>query len=296
MVKKLFLILALWLSFAVPALPQLLCVYPGLCSPSSTGGPPPTAWTPLDITSATLVAWYRINDPNGVVSQGADVYNGSATTNWTDRSGNGRTLIKNGSPAWNATGLASGYPTVDTTAGGLGGSAFFRIASGFGLTSAKLGVFHIGAVGTNFGGERIISAAPSGGSDDTTGSIPLLITDGTTITQYQSGFGTQNQTYTAAAAVLLEIYQSASAVQFAKNAVPGASPVSGSPAISYDTFALSAQSNNAANVGGSKTAELVVIDGVLSSGDLSKLEGYLACNNGQQALLPSGHPYKTACP
>jgi len=43
-------------------------------------------------------------------------------------------------------------------------------------------------------------------------------------------------------------------------------------------------------------AEILIFDQALSAGDLDTITGYLAWKWGQQASLPSGHPYKSAPP
>jgi hypothetical protein len=42
--------------------------------------------------------------------------------------------------------------------------------------------------------------------------------------------------------------------------------------------------------------EFVAYSSPLSTNDQVTMEGYLACKWGEQALLPAGHKYKTACP
>lgn len=251
-------------------------------------------WTPADLTDAPL-GWYRTRDPNGVVADGDDVYDGSATTNWIDRSGNGKTLTKQGDPTYSANGLATGQSAVFLD----GVDDAFAISTGLGYPSSiRPGAFAVIKSSGQFSGHtRLFSLNASGANDfSSNGCIPLHQESESSLVYWYDGFGTGVATTDGEVALVAGYPDTATTVTSAKNATAGGAARAFTTGITFDALALGRQSHSNGGFWRGHVAELVIVEGVLSTNDRQKLEGYLAWNNGQEALLPVGHPYKAAAP
>lgn len=264
-----------------------------------------TLWTPLDLTSVQLVAWYRVRDPSGVVPEGVDVFDGTKVTNWYDRSGMGNHLrafpsYSNTDTIYTPGGLGNGLAAVRTS-GIYYGTGFFGPVS---FPAGRLGVF--GSLNQSSaqqgGGARLVSIGNvSGGNDGnqdySTPNAILLYND--------NGAGTEITTYFGPVAstpvvpntpIVVGTYYRGSDVQgLSLNGTEV-----GTLTRSYDNTPLNLGigSNGAYNgsywVGA--LAEFVFFNGPLSDDERYKLEGYIAWNNGTQGSLPAGHPYAAAPP
>lgn len=245
-------------------------------------------WTPANLTSVTLEGWYRVHDPAAVLADGSDISTTSSVNTWADQSGHGRTLTKEGSPTYDANGLSTGHPAVVFPFAG------FRTAAGAGYpTSAVIGSMVIGTTTTD---GRVTSLNASASTDfGTSGVIPLL-QGGSTLTYWYNG-GIANTTHTENTTVVIfeGVPLSSTTADVGINTVLSGTPgtITG---LTLDRMGLFAESDSGTGTPAGTCAECILWAGVISLTERRKLEGYIAWNNGQQALLPGGHPYAGAAP
>lgn len=249
-----------------------------------------TLWKPSDLSSVTLEGWYRVHDVTGTDPDGADVSTTATVASWADKSGHGRTLTAIGTPLYDANGLATGHPAV--TANGTG----FRTAAGMAYpSSAVMGAMVLGSLTS---GCRVVSLVASSGNDyDANGQIPIL--GGSSSVQYWYNFGTATSpSFTSGAVVLMEgVPTSTTTADAGINTVDSGAPLA-LAGVTLDRMGFFANAGTSADNPSTlaTAAEFVLWAGVISTADLQKLQGYIAWNNGQQALLPGGHPYASAAP
>ncbi len=247
-----------------------------------------TLWTPVNLTSVTLEGWYRVHDPANVLADGSDISTTGSPNTWADQSGNARTLTKEGAPGYDANGLATGHPAVTFTTAG------FRTAAGAGYPSnAVIGSMIIGTTTTD---GRLTSLNASGQQDfGASGVIPFL--QGSGNIDYWYNFATAS--FTHANSTIVAIFEavplSTTTADVGLNTVLSGTPVT-IAGVTHDRMGLFAESDTGSNNPNGSCAENILWAGVISTDDLQKLEGYIAWNNGQQALLPGGHPYAGAAP
>ena len=254
---------------------------------------------PTDITSATLRGWYRTIDPDGIVAAGADVYSGSAVTNWTDRSGAGNTLVKEGSPTYAANGLATGRPTISG-----GGSNGFRTATGLALPSTGVPIWAIalGRITANNDYYRILGLnTPSNGDVFSQGVVPLINSPSFAGQNRFSYFYAFSETLTDISLNTFGLFEgiptsSTSAVSRLNGGAASGSITLDMVGKSMDRLGFMTTSHAASEGASFEAAEMVWGTGVLSTADREWLEGCLLWNNGLQALLPGGHTHASARP
>lgn len=248
-------------------------------------------WTPANLTSVTLEGWYRLRDPAGILADGSDLtLSGSNVTAWADRSGNSRTLANSGTPTYSATGLDGTYPGVTSAFGGDG----LRTAAGAGYpSSAVIGSMAVCFTTTN---GRISSLNASGQQDfGSSGFIPLFQSGGDILYWYNFATATAVHANSTNVAILEGVPLSTTTADVGANTVLSGTPIT-ITGVTLDRMGLFAESDSGGNGPAGSIAENVLWAGVISTTELQKLEGYIAWNNGQQALLPGGHPYVSAAP
>jgi hypothetical protein len=259
---------------------------------------PSRAWTPADLPN--LYAWFKADDPSSVVS-------GSNYTKWIDLSGNGHdATVTAGAVAKVTAGIgsldagrfttnSSNIMTIANSSGFLNnkaGACFAALTVPEYTGSTNLG--HMFGIDTNdLGFARFYVRYP-----DTTAMRPSLLgrrLDADTLQRVPTPAnvtGVQalvvNVNYSAAKA---EIHVSGTMVvnttfQTAGNTSP---TNSNGPALIGN---LVSSSNSYAGL----FAEILLLDTALSANNVARLEGYMYWRCGQQALLPSNHPYKNAAP
>lgn len=257
---------------------------------------PTRPWLPTDATSVTIQGWYRTIDPNGVVAVGADVISAGAVTNWTDRSGQGRTLFKEGTPTVNTTGFGTGRPTIVG-----GGSNGFRTSTSLPFpTGAVHGAMAIGNIAASVSDYyRLVGFNTQYNADVfDQGIVPLMKMQYADAISYFYSFANSTSAFTLGTAALLEGYPTSTTTGRS-----GVNAVAASSDITFDMVGKTMErmgfmvtSSGASEGFQFEAAEEVNWTGVISSGDLAKMQGYLAWNNGKQSLLPSGHAYELAAP
>lgn len=247
-------------------------------------------WTPANLTTVTLEGWYRVHDPAAILADGSDLTIVSSVVNaWADQSGHTRTLSKDtGSPGYDANGLSTGHPAV--TCGFCG----FRTAAGMGYpSSAVVGMMLIGTVNNATG--RVISLNASGQTDSGASGLILYQTSGN-INYFQNGVKASQPLTPSTTPVIVEgVPLSTTTADAGVNAVLSGTP-GATVGITFDRMGLFAVSDSGGSDCSGSCAESILWAGVISSGERQQLEGYIAWNNGQQALLPGGHPYASAAP
>jgi hypothetical protein len=237
----------------------------------SSGGAP--AWTPTALGSA-LALWLDAGDASTIT------LNGSTVSQWNDKSGNGR----NASQA-----TAANQPTY--TPSGLNGKPVLTFdgsddfLSFQGVHDAQWSIATVGrANGANQGFVQF------GGLN----SLGSLFTEGTYRARPTTGgVSDASAPCTPGENVILSATYGVSTTDVWKNGVIG-TPAS-----------LGGVASNALSTIGSLQnlfflngfiSEMVVTNGVLSTTDRQRLEGYLAHKWGLEANLPAGHPFKSLPP
>jgi hypothetical protein len=263
-------------------------------------------WTPANLTSVLLVGWYRLRDPNGIIAQGADAFNGTDVTAWKDRSGLGNDLPRfprndASDMVYRADGFGAGIASIRTSGIYYGTGWTGPVA---GIPSGKMGAFAAlmtnSAQSTN--GARILSTGnvPGGNAGNQDYSSPnaiLIYEDGTAGTNLTTYFGpSAGMTVSPGVPMVVGTYHKGDNVQgLALDGVEKATLSRG-----YDTAPLNLGiGTNGAYKGAywlGDHAEYVLFMGTLSLTEQQQLSGYMAWNNGTQGSLPANHPYKAAAP
>jgi hypothetical protein len=248
-----------------------------------------TLWKPTDLTSVTLEGWYRVHDVTGSTGDGADLTGTSPVTAWADKSGHGRNLANAGSPVYSATGLDATHPAVTLSFCG-----FWTAAGQSYPAGAVLGAMVVGGLSSS---GRVVSFTAGAGNDyDNTGMIPIYDPSASVQFYYNGASCDISSAAIAIPALLAGIPLSTTTAKSALNAVLSTNAAVAIAGVSATRMGLFADAMAGANNPSGACAEAVIFAGVLSTGDRASLEGYIAWNNGQQALLPTGHTYKSAAP
>ena len=249
-------------------------------TPVGSGG-----WTPADIGPC---AWYDAADGSTLTASGGSV------SQWSDKSGNTNHLTQ-GTPNLRPTLSAAainGLNALDFT-GNIMGTAVnpfgTNVQDALVLVVHKVDSIQVGVLfsltGSGANANRWQSHAPysdgnvyfdcggSGGSNRLSGSFG--VTAGTVV---MSGF------YGSVSNNVQQIYKNGSLLfgDTSGHSVPTAGGMSiGGQGSTYQDTTI---------------GEVIVLNGVVSSVDRQKLEGYLSWKWGLRGNLPSGHPYKNVAP
>lgn len=230
-------------------------------------------WTPANITTAL---WLDANDASTIT------LNGSTVGEWRDKSGNARhasqpTAVNQ--PEYTANGL-NGKPvmtfaTSDTMEFLGSHDENWSCAFVARTTTTQSGIIQYGGVnqfGSVFGEGGIWIARPvsGGGATVANNSQPTIVA----------------ATYQAIPTGVVNIWSDGSI----------GTPYAGTPiAVTNATSTIGGLSTNVYVMNGI-IAEIVVSNGVLSTDDRQRLEGYFAWKWALEANLPIGHPYKNSPP
>lgn len=263
----------------------------------ANAAPPSTAWTPANL--ANLYAWFQASSPlNTVVS-------GNYTV-WKDLSGNGRDAqLSSGTVAR----VAASVGSVDAGRFVSGSSASMRVAASTGFVRNKPGAF-IGlltlpeytgsSTGNIFNSEtpdsgfaRLFIRYPGPTAKRPSVLGRRLDSDSLqTLTANTDVTGvnviTANMSYTTANAELTAGGTSVGAATF---------QTAGNTSDSSSNILCSiGNQDGTTQAYGGLIASMILCDAALSASDVAKYQAYEYWRCGQQALLPAGHPYKSAPP
>lgn len=247
---------------------------------------PANDWAPSALSSS-LVLWLDANDASTIV------LNGSAVSQWNDKSGNNLNAVQNtaaSQPTYSTTAWANTQPAIvfSSTAGRHMNFAGFSAG-----TYDLFSVFkHDGVLASTFGFWRNSAAntfLPLAANASGTGTRLTGATADNTVFGYSNGRATavsvpadgasMRQAYwticTAANGLLL---------RFASVPVANAADID---RIGFSSISYGIQG---------PVCEIVAITSSTAAADKQKLEGYLAWKWGLAENLPVAHPYKTGAP
>lgn len=229
-------------------------------------------WTPANL-GVSLVSWLKAD---AIVGKN----DGDAISGWADSSGNGK-------DATNATGAEQ--PLYKTSVvNGLPVVRFDGVDDDLTITAPGLSKPCTVAFVA-----RLTNAAPPSAARLYSQSSPLIVrtsgTDyqmlGNLALNYHTGLDTNPHSH-----VLSFDSGASSRGCFDGTAVTGNA---GSTALGGNAVIASASASNWIAV---DIPEIVLINGAVASGNLDRIDGYLAWKYGLQDNLPAGHPYKSAAP
>jgi hypothetical protein len=238
------------------------------------------AWTPSSISTAL---WLDANDYS-TLTYGVS----GNVSQWNDKSGNARHLTQ---------GTESMHPkTGVTTLNGLnaldfdGSNDFMSVAN---AAWHNNGDIHIFSVARCDGSTDIVVA-----NNDGAGGY-FCRAQGTT--QYRSSMIADGGSATAGTftAATPHIFESKYATPVTGARIDGGTEVtfSGSGYTStVNSLTIGAGDNGTTNSFNGEVAEVLVVAGVMSTGNRQKVEGYLAHKWGLEGNLPGDHPYKSSPP
>ena len=241
-------------------------------------------WRP-DELGASLALWLDADDAATIT------LNGSTVSQWDDKSGNGKHMVQ-------AT--ASAQPTYTTTLSAHGrnvvggdGTKFMDAANAF--TGADSSMIVAGRINS------ISSYAGILGSSGSYGNLSLVYN--TSLNYSGIGFGANR--IPGASNVLGAGNSGIEYLQHEKDASPSVTYIKNGGTISTGGAAGSTRGTGVHKLFAyaisppyldGEAWEAILIDGLPSTTDRQKLEGYLAWKWGLEADLPAGHPYKSTPP
>nr|MDQ3024671.1 hypothetical protein [bacterium] len=266
-------------------------------------------WTPLNLASATLEAWYDANDAASISLSAGNIAQHS------DKSGKNHHLVQGGTVGvpYSATQFPGSKPGIGVTTA-TGGASLFRDAPTLKLGAISVFVSVARAPGVPADDERIASFPGTDNSDYTASNGHFLIIqpDNANVAFYRlNGFGTEVTTSAtisdgpgASVAHVIAATQTATTIAVRVDGSDGGTPKAG-------TYAATATSTPGIGVlgpgwsGGVTSAntfrgqynQVIIVSGTgISAADIERLEGFIAWESGLVANLPAGHPYKAARP
>ena len=266
-------------------------------------------WTPVELPQPPAL-WLDAADA------GTITLNGSAVSQWNDKSGNSRNFAQAtgaNQPAYSATSFNTSYPGVTFD----GSSDFMSAGDTLDMGTNSLTVMSAVRYANNNVGGTIIGKTRAAGGD---GRWSLF----RSLSGGSFGGGSQNNSVLfigGSIAAFAQVADSSTSVKIdgfvADRSTSGSlkiwsNGVSTATASftgnstdfnSTDQLLLGAYQNSSGTTpptAGSYLngviAEVVVVQTAMSDTDRQKLEGYLAWKWGMQASLPADHPYKSAAP
>jgi hypothetical protein len=243
-----------------------------------------SVWTPADL-GASLALWLDADDAATIT------LNGSTVSQWDDKSGNGKHMVQ-------AT--ASAQPTYTTTLSAHGRN----VVGGNGIAFMDAANAFTGADSSMIVAGRINSIAIYAGILGSSGSYGNLAFVYNTSVNY-SGVPNSSGHISGAYNVLGAGNSGIEYLQHEKAASPSVTYIKNGGTISTGGAAgvtrgtgvhkLFAYAISTPYLDG-EAWEAILIDGLPSTDDRQKLEGYLAHKWGLTAKLPVDHPYKTTPP
>lgn len=250
-------------------------------------------WTPNSATlenSATLAAWWSAADYLYMVDDGSGVI-----SNWKDRVTQfGVNATTTARPTWSATSFNSAYPgmTFDGVANAMTVSSTTPLPTG-----STAGEIWVVASATNDG---VITTHVAYGSQGTallrairknSGAQAAIITDNTS--------SLTGQTSAVGAHIIGGNWSGTTQNGFQDGVAFTGNPGTLANTLNTATTRLrigSMASASASSFFNGVIADVIVINGLLSTADRQRLEGYLAWRYALQANLPTTHPYRWAPP
>lgn len=254
-------------------------------------------WEPSCLGSLVLSQWLD-------ASEASTITTATGVSNWTDKSGNNRTLVQattGKQPAYSAAGLGAGHPGVT-----FNGSSSSMSRAAFIYAQGSASVFSV------IKGAAVVANRYIFCEGRTASAVNLYSSMVTSTTSTLSGISLNNANiselnFPASSSVLFDgtirlamsedsgtsFYSYSNGVaqsQAATNYTRGTSTI--------DTFRLGARFKSAAEASyfSGTIGEFIVTNGVLSNLQRQKLEGYSAHKWGVNGNLPVAHPYSTTPP
>lgn len=241
-----------------------------------------SAWTPAALGSA-LALWLDASDASTIT------LNGSAVSQWNDKSGNNRHATQAtaaNQPTYTLNGL-NGKPVLTFD----GVNDFFTMTSPVNESSVTLGfVSRLGSKNANEGSYLLGSSTPLGlvGYDDESRGMRLVSNSG-------GYFNSPLPASVRLAASFDTIAISSNVATLYRSGTAIAGTVS---------LGANFQPTNIGTYGGGTLgrfwsgimSEIIICNSTLSTTDRQRLEGYLAWKWGLEASLPAGHPFKSIPP
>jgi len=259
------------------------------------------AWTPAELTGLAL--WLDAADSSTITLNGTDV------SQWDDKSPNGYDLLQSTAavqPEYIASGL-NGKPTIRTDGNDRLDNTTSSLFRNVGVaTWVAVAKYPVATGGT-------AAALLMCSRGDANNSARLILTAATNTGEFMGVGGRRLDTdsfQTAASSTprivdtwFFEVGQADYANAQANHWTNGVQDLTGAAfqtaGNTSDTNPLSVNVFGSTNIlapAGTEIAEVIAIEGPLTTADRQKLEGYLAWKWGLEADLPAGHPYKTAPP
>jgi hypothetical protein len=241
-----------------------------------------SSWTPANL-GAALALWLDADDASTIT------LNGSTVSQWDDKSGNGKHMVQateSAQPTYTTTLSAHGRNVV-----GGDGTKFMEAANAF--TGADSSMIVVG---------RINSFPPASFAgifgSSSYGNLSLVYNTN------QNYSGVNGSSRLLGAFNVLGVGNSGiEYLQHEKDASPSVTYIKNGGTISTNGAAGSTRGTQAhklfvysAPYLDGEAWEAILIDGLPSTEDRQKLEGYLAWKWGLEANLPVDHPYKTTPP
>lgn len=246
----------------------------------SSDGATPSLWTPMQITGATLSAWY--------IGSVELTTSGNSVTAWADQSINSNDLSAMGTEPQKIANAVNNYDVVE-----FNGSSNFLAAT----DASSLDMFAEGVTVFSIVSTKTYSA---GGivNKNNTYSLDTNATDGYKFTNFTKS------TSTSSFVGLTETYHMVGAVTDKDNDTGvGALWIDGVNTAGI-TFNVGADNSAELFIGKNATpnfftgniAEVVLFKGECSEEQRQLIEGYLSHKYATASLLPSTHPYKNFAP
>lgn len=254
-------------------------------SSSSSGA---AAWLPSDLTA--LEAWYDASDSGTITESSGSV------SQWNDKSASGFNLTQ---------GTGASQPTTGTkTLNSLNvlnfASDFMTVNTGTNHTGNTLSVVAVVRRNSsnNLSGLVVVIDDATAADYSAGSAIVGYQSDASTMKAYNSGGALSSITIPGndIAYIYGSIFDGTN--QTCYDDGTAGTPVATSLSFNWDELIVGCRWEGSAyqTPTDSDYAEIVVVDGALSTDDRQKTEGYLAHKWGLTANLPGGHPYKTVAP
>ena len=261
-----------------------------------------TFWQPSCLGSTVLALWLDASETSTITIA-------TGVSNWTDKSGNGRTLTQATTakqPALNANGIGTGLAGVvfDGLQAAGTGDTLTRASFIYGLGATS--VFSV-IKGTAINANRYIFGEGAGAGTNGAYSPFATSTTNTLTGLHTNNANTADLNLPASSSVLFNgtvklgmIEDTGSSFYTYSNGTAQSQAVTNytRSATTLTTMRLGSRFKTNAEVGwiAATVGEFIVTNGVLSTLNRQKLEGYSAHKWGVSANLPGGHPYLSVAP
>ena len=247
-------------------------------------------WTPALVSTAL---WLDADD------SGTITLDGSAVTEWRDKSGNSRHVAQGtpaNRPAYSSTGFNSkGALTFD------GSNDFLSAASGItsGTYTGRFEVFYVATREGNGGTIITERAASNVGTSQwiNISSVYYISSDGATAPSNHTIGSTVYNSLASGGGIVYHGHQpGVRDVLWLNGAAQTVAAGTASNITGSAGFRVGSREGSAGGIWNGKMCEVLVLLSAPSTDTRQKVEGYLAHKWGLTAGLPSDHPYKTDAP